>query len=133
MTNKLTVSNIFAKIRGETYIVLPDGRTTLCILTLENGFTIKGLSACVDASNFDITIGRRFSHEDAVRQIWPLEGYLLAQRLYEGNEWTDSVGAAEGDTVAPFGLKKDGTPKLKPGRKNHRLKISYGPKKSLTS
>lgn len=84
--NKVTIEHIEAKIVGESYLVLPDGRTTLCIVTMENGYTIQGLSACVDAANFDMQIGRRFAREDAVRQIWPLEGYLLAQRLHEGGK-----------------------------------------------
>jgi hypothetical protein len=82
--NKVTIEQIEGKIVGESYLVLPDGRTTLCTLTLQNGYTIQGLSACVDVSNFDLQIGRKWSREDAVRKIWPLEGYLLAQHLYEG-------------------------------------------------
>ena len=79
---KVTLEGIKAKIRGETYLVLPDGRTTLCMLVLENGYTIKGLSACVDESEFDLNIGRKIAFEDALRQIWPLEGYLLAEKMY---------------------------------------------------
>jgi hypothetical protein len=82
--SKVTIEQIEGKIVGESYLVLPDGRTTLCTLTLQNGYTIQGLSACVDVSNFDLQIGRKWSREDAVRKIWPLEGYLLAQSLYEG-------------------------------------------------
>ena len=43
--NRVTIEGIKAKIKGETYLVLPDGKSTLCMLTLENGYTIKGLSA----------------------------------------------------------------------------------------
>lgn len=82
MTNKVTLESIINKIVGEMYLVLPDGRTTVCMLTMQNGYTIKGMSACVDASNFDMNIGRKIAFEDAIRQIWPLEGYLLAERLF---------------------------------------------------
>lgn len=166
MNNKVTLEGIKAKIKAECYIVLPDGRTTVCMLTLENGYTIKGISACVDAANFDIDLGRKYAHEDAIRQIWPLEGYLLAQRLHENRpeltlpsvlveahrqlnaeirahreelaeidraqkEWTLTT-AGDGNMVAkvkrrgrpakksaeaPYGYKKDGTPKQRPGRK----------------
>ena len=78
---KVTIEQIESKIKGETYLVLPDGRTTLCTLTLENGYTIQGMSACVDIANFDLHLGRKYAREDAVRQIWPLEGYLLAEKL----------------------------------------------------
>jgi hypothetical protein len=81
--NKVTIEQIEGKIVEESYLVLPDGRTTLCTITLQNGFTIQGLSACVDISNFDLKIGRKWAREDAIKKIWPLEGYLLAQRIYE--------------------------------------------------
>ena len=79
---KVTLEGIKAKIKGETYMVLPDGRTTLCILEMENGYTIKGLAACVDPAEFDETIGRKIAFDDAIRQIWPLEGYLLAEQIF---------------------------------------------------
>lgn len=82
MENKVTLEQIESKIKAECYLVLPDGRSTICLLSLENGYTIKGLSSCVDASNFDMETGRKIAREDAVRQIWPLEGYLLAEKLH---------------------------------------------------
>lgn len=78
---KVTIEQIESKIKGETYLVLPDGKSTLCILDLENGYTIKGLSACVDPKEFNLELGRKYAREEAVRQIWPLEGYLLAEKL----------------------------------------------------
>lgn len=83
MNNTVTLEQIQSKIKGEVYLVLPDGRSTLCMLTMENGYTVKGLSACVDAANFNMDIGRKIAFEDAMKQIWPLEGYLLAERLHE--------------------------------------------------
>ena len=123
MQNKVTIESIIEKIKGETYIVMPDGRTTVCQLTLLNGYTINGTSACVDASNFDMNIGRKIAFEDALRQIWPLEGYLLAERLF----WERAVPVAtnppapvekapKARKTAPYGVKKDGTPKKRPGR-----------------
>jgi hypothetical protein len=54
---------------------------TLCVLVMKNGFTIVGKSACVSAGNFDAALGRKIAREDAVDQIWALEGYLLASSL----------------------------------------------------
>jgi hypothetical protein len=56
---------------------------TFCVLTLRNGFTVVGKSACADARNFDAEIGQRVAREDAVRQVWPLLGFLLRERLHE--------------------------------------------------
>lgn len=57
------------------------GLLTICVLTLWNGFTILGKSACADPDNFDQDIGRRLAKQDAVNQIWPLMGYELRSRL----------------------------------------------------
>ena len=154
---KVTLDGIKAKIKGETYLVLPDGRTTLCMLTLENGYTIKGLSACVDPAEFNLDMGRKIAFDDAINQIWPLEGYLLAEKMYwdtarpvasnppktvklhpqqvqamkdagvwQVKEKRDQLIATMVKTAkkrvrpskkaAPHGLKKDGTPKKRPGR-----------------
>jgi len=90
---KVTLEGIKAKIKGETYLVLPDGKSTLCILDLQNGFTIKGLSACVDAAEFDLNMGRKIAFEDAIRQIWALEGYLLAERMFEEKQIGQAIDA----------------------------------------
>ena len=72
---------IEAAIAGETYTILPSGRVTVCELTLQNGFTVRGESACVFIENFDAEMGRRIARENAVRQIWPLLGYALRDKL----------------------------------------------------
>ena len=83
---KVTLEGIKAKIKGETYLVLHDGRSTLCILDLENGYSVKGMSACVDPAEFDLNIGRKIAFDDAFKQIWALEGYLLAEKMYQDTE-----------------------------------------------
>lgn len=117
MRTSVTLEDIKEKIKGESYLVLPDGRSTLCMLTLENGYTIKGVSACVDAANFNMDIGRKIAYEDAIRQIWPLEGYLLAEAMYWQHAVPVATNPAKKVFKAPHGLKKDGTPAKKRGRK----------------
>ncbi|MBL3524136.1 DUF2829 domain-containing protein [Serratia plymuthica] len=55
----------------------------ICCITLENGFTVTGESACASPENFNEEIGRKIALQDAVRKIWALEGYLLRQKLHE--------------------------------------------------
>jgi hypothetical protein len=55
---------------------------TLCFLVMENGFTIVGKSAPASAANYDEEKGRTFAYEDAIRQLWPLEGYALREHLF---------------------------------------------------
>lgn len=54
---------------------------SICVLVLRNGFTIIGKSAPASPDNFNPDLGRKFAYEDALRQIWPLEGYLLRDSL----------------------------------------------------
>ncbi len=59
---------------------------TICVLTLVNGFTVTGESACASPENYDKQVGEKIARENAVEKIWPLEGYLLKQKLFEGNQ-----------------------------------------------
>lgn len=56
---------------------------TFCVLTLQNGFTVTGESACASPENFDAELGRKIAHANAVTKIWPLMGYELKERLYQ--------------------------------------------------
>lgn len=80
---RLTPDLIDKAIVNSTYTNLPDGRTVVCQLTLRNGFTVDGTSACVSKENFNQEIGNKISFDNAREKIWLLEGYLLKQRLYE--------------------------------------------------
>jgi len=55
---------------------------TICILELANGWTLVGKSAPASPENFDAEKGRVFARDDALRQLWPLEGYALRERLH---------------------------------------------------
>jgi hypothetical protein len=57
------------------------GLLTICILEMQNGYTIIGKSAPAAPENFDRELGETLAYEDAVRQVWPLEGYLLREQL----------------------------------------------------
>ena len=54
---------------------------TFCVLTLKNGFTVTGESACASPENFDFEIGRKIARENAKQKIWPLMGYALKTTL----------------------------------------------------
>lgn len=56
---------------------------TFCVLTLRNGFTVTGESACASPENFDAEIGRRIARENAMQKVWPLMGYELRSKLAE--------------------------------------------------
>lgn len=67
-----------------TYPGSPLSLITICILTLRNGFTVVGHSACASPENFNAEIGRKVAREAAIREVWPLMGYALRTQLAEG-------------------------------------------------
>lgn len=54
---------------------------TISILVMKNGFVVIGKSAPAAPENFDASKGAQFAREDAIRQIWPLMGYALRDKL----------------------------------------------------
>lgn len=79
---RLVPEDIDAAIMARAYYVFPGTVTTVCCLTLRNGYTVIGMSAPVSAENFNAELGERIAFEDARDKIWPLEGYLLRERLF---------------------------------------------------
>lgn len=79
----VTLQGILDKIKSATYTLLPNGRTTVCQLTLENGFTVEGDSACVSAANYNKFLGEKYAYEKALSNCWQFEGYLLAEKIYQ--------------------------------------------------
>ena len=82
---KVTPDSIKAKIEKIDYLVLPDSTVTLCNITLRNGYSVRGESACVDPRNFNVEIGKGLAYRQAFDKLWPLEGYLLAERRWEAS------------------------------------------------
>lgn len=82
MKDHLIQSDIDAKIKDAKFTILEDGRTTICNLYLENGFTVRGESSCVSKDNFNKDIGEQIALENAKNKVWELEGYLLAEDIY---------------------------------------------------
>lgn len=54
---------------------------SICVLVMRNGFTVIGKSAPASPENFNAELGRKFAYEDAIRQLWPLMGFALRDKL----------------------------------------------------
>ena len=80
---KVSKEDIMDKITRVEYFQLPDSTVTICSITLVNGFSVRGESACVDLAIFNKETGEKFAYEDAFGKLWQLEGYLLAEQLYQ--------------------------------------------------
>lgn len=80
--NRVTLDSMIAKIDEIQYLnptLFP--AMTICVVKLKNGFVLVGKSAPADPENFNAELGRKFAYEDAVRQMWPLEAYVLREKL----------------------------------------------------
>lgn len=58
---------------------------THCIITLNNGYSVTGESACVNEANYNEDIGNRIAFDNAFAKLWPLFGFLLAEDQHRQN------------------------------------------------
>lgn len=77
---------------------------TFCVITLKNGFTVTGESACASPENFSAELGRKIARENAINKVWMLEGYLLKQQLHDAQ---NAVVLTDADALADL----NGTPR----------------------
>lgn len=80
---RITPEHLDSVIVSEQYHVFVGTTFTACLLTLKNGYTVLGESACASPENFDAELGRKIARENAKNKIWALEGYLLREKLNE--------------------------------------------------
>ena len=57
-------------------------KLTVAVITLPSKFKVTGEASCVDAKNFNKELGETYALENAIKKLWELEGYLLAERLH---------------------------------------------------
>jgi hypothetical protein len=76
---RVTVDQIKSRIANVAFLRLVDTTVTICSITLDNGYSVRGESACVDPANFNQEIGERIAYDNAFRNLWPLFGFLLAE------------------------------------------------------
>ena len=81
---RVTPETVDAAIAAAEYHVFAGSTLTVCCLTLRNGFTVTGESACASPENFDAELGRKIAFGKARDKIWMLEGYALRERLSAG-------------------------------------------------
>jgi len=77
---RVTLDSMEAKIASTDYII-HEGIFTLCIIKMQNGFFVVGESAPASPANYNRELGKKFAYENAIRQLWKLEGYALRERL----------------------------------------------------
>jgi len=58
------------------------GKAMIVCYQLRSGFTVMGISSVVNPKKFDIELGRQVCRKHALQQLWPLEGYVVQQKLF---------------------------------------------------
>lgn len=99
---RITPDMINAEIGMIQYHVFEGSCLTVCALTLRNGYTVTGESACADPANFDAEIGRKIANENARQKIWPLMGFRLRDQLREAGAQSRVFSAQDFHGDHPF-------------------------------
>lgn len=81
---RLKPADIDEAIKHKQFHTFDGSCLTVCCLTLQNGFTVTGESACASPENFDEEIGQDIAFRNARDKIWSLEGYLLKDKIHRG-------------------------------------------------
>lgn len=104
---KVTKEQIEARIKSVEYHRI--GVTcTICNITLDNGYSVRGESACVSPENYDEKIGQELAYKKAFDNwLWPLFGFMLAEDLYRLKESTKHCvpGDAADNPTPPYQLR----------------------------
>ena len=56
---RVELKDVERAIKKKEFTVLQDGRTTVCLITMDNGFTVRGESSCVFKENFGVYGARK--------------------------------------------------------------------------
>lgn len=76
---RVTKEYIESRIGGTEFHRLGE-TVTVCQITLDNGYSVRGESACVNPENYNQQIGEKIAFDNAFRQLWPLFGFMLAEK-----------------------------------------------------
>lgn len=77
---RVTEESIKAKIAKVSYF--GQEFTTICIIEMLNGFRVIGHSTPASVANYDRAVGERYAYDNAFKQLWQFEGYLLREMLH---------------------------------------------------
>jgi hypothetical protein len=61
-------------------------KTTVALLTANNGFEIVGTSACVNPDDFNESIGQHFALVDALNELDGFIGFVRQQESFKAGE-----------------------------------------------
>ena len=83
----ITPEQVQDAIKCKEFHLFQGTRHMVCCMTLQNGFTVVGESACADPAAFDLILGQKCAAEDAQSKIAVLLAYEQATKLAFGGNY----------------------------------------------
>jgi hypothetical protein len=74
-------------VKSVEYHLFRNTRHMVCCVTLVNGYTVAGESACADPSKFSLELGQKYALEDAKSNIARLLAYGEAEKMMFGGPY----------------------------------------------
>jgi len=87
---KITPEHVNSCIEHSQFHRFKGTTTTICCITLKNGHTVVGQSACADPEEFNSELGQKLAYNDARDKIYALEAYLLSETMYHDRRVTNA-------------------------------------------
>ncbi len=81
---KVTKEQMLNRIKDVAYIRV-GATVTICTIELDNGYSVRGESACVSPENYNRAIGESIAYSSAFEKLWALFGFLLAEDKFRGS------------------------------------------------
>lgn len=82
---KLTREYLLDRVSDTQFFRVGNTTTTICALTLDDGFVVVGSSECIDPDEFNKKIGEGLAFEDALKKLWSPLGYAAQLGLNKEN------------------------------------------------
>lgn len=82
---------------SEDYHHFPGSRHTVCALTIKNGFTVIGESACTDPASFDADLGRTFAKGKARQKVFEHLAFRARDEITRENKQRALVEEISGE------------------------------------
>lgn len=76
---RVTKEYMESRIAGAPQFIRIDETVTLCHIKLDNGFSVRGESACVKVENYNQEIGEKLAYDSAFSKLWAFFGFMLAE------------------------------------------------------
>jgi hypothetical protein len=79
---RVTAEMVEGAIAAVDHHLFPGTTMTVCAITLTNGYTVIGHSACVHPYNFSTRVGERLAFEDARSKVYDVLAFRMRDVLY---------------------------------------------------